>query len=719
MVGLYSLILSVVACVTVGSIVFVRNQRDGRTIVYGLLTIVLTVMSIANYLAVELPANQLWYVRVVMFTSAVGVYLIYTLTRYVGRRVAPYAVHDKILLFLAIAVALLAWSDWLFPGVEPGHPPVPIPGPAVPLYFGYFILTIVLAMRQLMKGYSKVGIKEKRQRILLFAGAVPILVLAPITSFILPNIFGVGQLVALTPLYAFIFVSCVGYAIIRHGLLDIKLAVVRSAAYFLSLLTLAGVYFGLAYLVSALFFGNTVTTGVTTNSINIALALVLAFIFQPIKQFFDRVTNRIFFRSRYDIDELITKLGKLLASTTDLKKLLSTTAAELQSALKAAYVVFDVYRSGRQDVTVGQGRYAQFTEQETEAMYELANVLEDDLLVVGGAVDAEVDAMYGPLLRMLERRHVALVVPLGAHVGYLLLGDSLSGGYSQQDLKVLRAIGNELVIAIENAKSVQEVRELNTSLQQRIDRATRELRTSNEKLLRLDQTKDEFISMASHQLRTPLTSIKGYLSMVLEGDMGEVTDQQRKVLSEAYSSSERMVRLIGDFLNVSRLQTGKFVIEAQPTDIVKLIDEEVDAMRRLAESHDMTLVYKRPRRFPVLNVDSDKLRQVIMNFIDNAIYYSRPHATIVVKAYVEHDDAIVEVHDQGIGVPEAEKEHLFTKFFRAENARRQRPDGTGVGLFLARKIVTAFDGEVIFNSREGRGSVFGFRLPIKKLEVKK
>ena len=118
-----------------------------------------------------------------------------------------------------------------------------------------------------------------------------------------------------------------------------------------------------------------------------------------------------------------------------------------------------------------------------------------------------------------------------------------------------------------------------------------------------------------------------------------------------------------------------------------------------------------------MNIDEGKIRQVIMNFIDNAIYYSRPGTTIDITLYSLEGQAILEVHDTGIGVPKKEQKDLFGKFFRATNARKHRPDGTGVGLYLAKKVVAAHGGEVIFRAPREGGSVFGFRLPIAKLRV--
>jgi len=297
-------------------------------------------------------------------------------------------------------------------------------------------------------------------------------------------------------------------------------------------------------------------------------------------------------------------------------------------------------------------------------------------------------------------------------LGFLCLGEQRSRGYIQRDINIVGTIADELAIAIQNARSLQALRDLNGTLQQRIDSATKELRASNAQLQRLDEAKDEFISMASHQLRTPLTSIKGYISMIVEGDAGKINPMQKKLLEEAFLSSERMVRLINDFLNVSRLQTGKFLVEKHDTDLAKVVQQEIDSLGTSAASRGMKFSYSMPKKFPILQLDEGKIRQVIMNFSDNAMYYSKDASTIKVSLKKEKDAVVFTVKDTGIGVPVSEQGHLFNKFFRATNARKQRPDGTGVGLFLAKKVIDAHDGDVIFESKEGKGSTFGFRLPI-------
>ena len=198
--------------------------------------------------------------------------------------------------------------------------------------------------------------------------------------------------------------------------------------------------------------------------------------------------------------------------------------------------------------------------------------------------------------------------------------------------------------------------------------------------------------------------------MLLDGDAGKLAPTQRKLLEEAFNSSQRMVHLISDFLNISRIQTGKFVVELSSVNLADILDEEIDQLRIGASSRQINLEYDKPSNFPEMQIDEGKIRQVMMNFIDNAIYYSPGESTI--KIILSHTSSTVEfrVIDQGIGVPKAEQHKLFNKFSRASNARKQRPDGTGIGLFMAKKVVVALKGAIIFESVEGKGSTFGFRL---------
>ena len=299
----------------------------------------------------------------------------------------------------------------------------------------------------------------------------------------------------------------------------------------------------------------------------------------------------------------------------------------------------------------------------------------------------------------VRRRIVGLLV-----VGFLVNKDEIS----EADTILLDNLGDSIGVALDNKLLFEQNQNVLKQLQE-----------SNNKLVALDEAKDDFVSMASHQLRTPLTAIKGNVSMILDGDAGNVSDVQRKLLTQTSYSTQRMIYIIADLLNVSRLRTGKFVIDAEPVDLVKLIAEEMEQLEFAADSKSLKLNFKKPDKITPIMLDSAKTRQIIMNFVDNAIYYTPAGKNITIELAETKSTIEFKVIDEGIGVPKSEQHHLFTKFYRAANARKARPDGTGLGLFMAKKVIIAQSGAVIFDSKEGKGSTFGFMFSKNKLAVPK
>lgn len=301
------------------------------------------------------------------------------------------------------------------------------------------------------------------------------------------------------------------------------------------------------------------------------------------------------------------------------------------------------------------------------------------------------------ILKLFARRQI---------VGILVIGFSLPGAdISKSETDLIDRLSEGIGVALDNKLLFEENQ-----------RVLKQLKESNFKLLALDEAKDDFISMASHQLRTPLTSVKGYVSMVLEGDAGKVNPQQKQLLTQAFFSSQRMVYLIADLLNVSRLRTGKFIVDKSPVNLADVVEQEVDQLIETAESRNLKLTYKKPKHFSEIMLDDTKIRQVVMNFMDNAIYYTPTGGRINIDLKETPATIELRVEDNGIGVPRSEKHHLFTKFYRAGNARNARPDGTGLGLFMAKKVVIAQGGALIFESQEGKGSTFGFIFSKAKLK---
>lgn len=616
------------------------------------------------------------------------------------------------LLPFLIIIAVLSGTSLVVAGVErQGDVYAVIFGPLLLVYGIALLFMIVFAFIIIAIGLKKARGVANNQLQVIGASLGVSLPLVVTLSFIIPSVTGIFAVTEFGVSPMILLVAGLYYTVIRHRLFDIRLVVVRGVAYVCVLASLSLVYYGLAYIISVVLLENRTSDTVSISPVNILLALLLTIIFQPIKKFFDKQTNNLFYRERYNSEEFFAKLSDMLTSTTDIRGLLERASNEIGSTLKASQTFFMLhYFNGTEHhMSAGTKHHSRLPMYDVK-MLDMYTEDNNESIFLTELLPSNSD-----IKRMLLSHKIALVMTLknnGRIVGYILLGEHLSGNYTKRDMKVLGTISNELVIAIQNALSLHEIREINATLQQRIDVATKELRSSNAQLRHLDEIKDEFISMASHQLRTPLTSVKGYISMVLEGDMGKVTPQQHDVLTEAFNSSERMVRLIGDFLNVSRLQTGKFVIDKNPVDLSAVVQGEVDSLQLIASTHNMKLEYLGEKKEIIMSIDEGKVRQVIMNFIDNAIFYSHPNTTIIVKLEQTSNGMEFRVIDTGIGVPKEEQEMLFNKFFRAKNARKQRPDGTGVGLYLAKKVITAHQGKMIYSSTEGKGSTFGFVLPL-------
>lgn len=578
------------------------------------------------------------------------------------------------------------------------------------LYVSLFVFYAVFVFATLLRKTSRSSGVVRAQNSIITVSIIFGLIFGAVFNLFMP-LFGEYRFIWVGPLAIIPLATAIFYSIMRHRLFDVRQTAARTVAYTLSLGVLAATYYLLAYGVSLILFGGETTMSVSMSPVNILLAIMLAFIFQPIKNFFDRLTNHLFYRDAYSSSEFFAELGQIFTTTTDLRTMLQKVADFIAQTIKVEQVSFFI--------RYGEGSYVSAgTKDRSRVPVDVIGMIDD---YFADSTDSFLNRSHladARLARRLTKFGVMLVFPIkmpDGTVGYMFVGESLVGSIVGRDVSTLLLVPNEMIVAIQNALSLLEVRELNATLQQRIDSATKELRDRNERLRQMDATKDEFISMASHQLRTPLTSIKGYISMVLEGDAGTISRPQRQLLGEAFTSSERMVHLIGDFLNVSRLQNGKFIIDRHASDLAKVVQQEVDSIQQIARSHGMRIVYRIPRTFPTLYIDEGKVRQVVMNFIDNAIYYSPNTTTIKVSLAVEDGDAVLRVVDRGMGVPREVQKKLFTKFFRAGNARTQRPDGTGIGLYLARKVIDGHGGQVVFESTEGQGSTFGFRLPIHAL----
>ena len=239
---------------------------------------------------------------------------------------------------------------------------------------------------------------------------------------------------------------------------------------------------------------------------------------------------------------------------------------------------------------------------------------------------------------------------------------------------------------------------------------------TREKLI--ERMKTEFVSLSAHQLRTPLSAIKWTLKLFLEGDLGQLTKEQREFLEKTYKSNERMISLINDLLNVTRIEEGRYIFQSLFYDIGEVTQSVIDLFKEEVKKKNIKIEFKEPEDLPKILMDQEKIKLVIENFIDNAIKYTFPGGKVTVTVIRGTNEIEVRVKDTGVGIPKDQQSRVFTRFFRGSNVLRLDTEGSGLGLFLAKNIIEAHGGKIGFESESGKGSTFFFTLPFKTTRIK-
>ena len=557
------------------------------------------------------------------------------------------------------------------------------------------------------------------------------------------------QLIWLGPLFTSLIVLAIAYAIIRYRLMDIRVAVKRSTIFSGIVIAVTASYALTAFLLGLVIFGGVYTLK-AQFIIGLIVAVLVAFGFRPLYEWLKRTTDAYLFKGDYKPQKLLADISDVLSRTLDLDRVIKTLREKIISTLRVGEMEVVVLEEN--EINQGQpsqsrplqGRdfqgsplknYSDSHESDSHGIVSSSSSAtphndrfkkfidyfkkQRDVLVL-----EELQRRYADrtkfdksflLIKEMEKFKTALMVPLFLKdklVGLFLLSAKKSGDmFTNEDIKTLETIASQAAIAIENSRLYEEMKDFSKTLQKEVDKQTKTLKEANIKLEQLDKAKSEFISIASHQLRTPLSVIKGYVSMMLEGLWGEVSPEQKRHLEMVYLSNERLIKLIEDLLMVSRIEAGRLEFNFQMISLSDIAESVVNELKSLADKKGLYLNYEKPKTaLPKVKADPLKIRQVVMNLIDNAIHYTeKGGATVRLKQ--EKDKIILSIKDTGVGIPEKEKLTLFEKFSRGKEISKLHTEGTGLGLYLAAKLVNAHNGKIWAESEgEDKGSTFYFEL---------
>ncbi len=593
-----------------------------------------------------------------------------------------------------------------------------INGPGIYFFAFYFLVLMGWAFRNLAKKYFFCEGNERIQLKYLFMGCALSALFGGTFNLLLPFL-GIYKFVWFGPLAALILIGFISYAILRHRLMDIRVAAGRGLVYTFSVVSVALIAYSLFLLGLLLGFPSALkVVGATTIS---------ALFFHPLFSAFEEFAGKYLYYSFYSSEKTLKRLGKELTEILDLRELTNLIASTLLETLKTKRVVI-ILREGdagkfaiaknigfKEENGISLVRDNFLTEWLEKNKKPL--VYEELVLYLGEESDEEKKKRIEHLLKDMNKIEAELCLPLifkEKIVGIIVLGEKKSGDpYFHQDLDLLSNLSYHFSVALQNAWLYSKVEDFSKNLERKVEEQVKELKRAYRKLQRLDKVKTEFMSIVSHQLRTPLSIIKGHLSMVSEGVYEKDKEKERKVLQSVYEANERLIALVNDVLNISRIQAGRVEFEKEKANLVEVIRNTVERMMPSLNGKKVELIFKEPlEELPEIEIDVSKIENVMINLIDNAIKYTQ-EGEVTVSVKKEDDYLKISIKDTGEGMSEEEVEKLFETFSRGGAGKKHWIQGAGLGLYIARQFVEMHKGKVWAESEgKGKGSQFYVTIPL-------
>jgi len=593
-----------------------------------------------------------------------------------------------------------------------GHEKIIIWGKLYFLYFLYisgFALTasfILFKKYKISKGVTKLQIKNVLIGYFLASSMAMVTnLLMPWMGYFFQN--WMGQILTLA------MVTFTVYTIMRYRLMDIR--TIASKVYVYFLVAFFGYsFFYMSLFVEEFFFGN-------IHNLNaLAFSPVLAFLFAiSFLPFFKKIqasSDVIFFKG-YNPRSIIKDVALQLSAVIDLDELLNIISAEFKKILASEEIDVLLFDKDGNCSSVYQGNKIKLNSKNSICKH----AMRDKSIMVRDEINIQERKF---LLGELDKLNAKIVAPLIIRykvIGMIILGEKMDySPYTKEDIEFLEIISSQAAVAIENAQLYQEVEDFNKTLKQKVDKQTKEITEKADHLRKLMDMRSEFLDITSHQLRTPVTVIKGVLSMIEEGSVPK--RKMKDFIRGALDKSIKLGEIINDILRASEMDTDKFTLNLKEVDLNPILEKiEEDKKTSMQVKKSIKLIFNLPKK-PLPNVLSDAkyIEQAIVNLINNSFQYTI-EGYINLSTEVKDKSLVIRVADSGIGIPKESIPKLFQKFGRAENAVATYTDGSGLGLFIIKQIVDATPGAKIEIEKTAldKGTTFALTLPVYKKELAK
>lgn len=598
---------------------------------------------------------------------------------------------------------LIAHTRYVFNSFYYNSPPAVL----YPYFLTLWLTSLVYSYYLLYKALA-VTSGTKKVQIIYFFSATFLGFAGGVTSFL--PIFQHDVYPYLNFTVAF-FPIIMTYAVINYHLMDIRL-VARKYLVISAYVATIGVFF----ILTKLSFGLIIPKGYE-DLVDLVLLIIAILFTTPIKSFYFRIANKYFFSSLYDSSKLIAEVSESLRSTIELDRIFGMINNSLKKTLHLKAFAVLLYSSKGKTYSIGfndgfeTGKKTIFASDPYLHKY----YTKTNQPIVVEELRRENNEKCAKTIELLRSMGVELLVPLNIKdqtIGLLTLGKKEAGDiYNDEDLEVMKVIASQAAVAIDNAELYKEVSQFNETLQSKVDLQTKEIQDKAEHLKKLMDMRSEFLDITSHQLRTPVSVIKGVLSMLEEGSIPPA--RVKEFIRGAMEKSIKLGEIINDILRASEMDTDKFTMTVRPVDLGEMLEKIQEDKRRTAEMRNIAMIYQVPKNLPLVLTDPKYVEHAIVNLINNSLQYTI-EGSITTAVEVTKTHVIVRVIDTGIGIPAEALPKLFGKFARAENAITTFTDGTGLGLFIIKQIVDANPGAKIEveKTQVGKGTTFALWLPI-------
>jgi len=725
-----SAIFNFIASSIIGIVVISKNSKSNINRHFFCLSLSVAFWSIFYFLW-QISDTEYWALFYSKLLMIGAIYMPITFFSFVGTflninkyyKIFSYIGHIVGLLF----IFLFLFTPLMIKDLVPlaGFKFWPLAGPLYVIFLLFFFLYFIIPGIFLLKEFNRsIGIKKIQIKILLLG--IFLAFIGGSTNYFLwysVEILPYGNI--LVSIYAVL----TGYAIIKYRFMDIRIAIRKFFIYF-GVAALSYIVFYLAAILYIKLFGSIFSLG--AYLLGLVIAPAFAFLFYLLSKYLSYIANKYFFISLYNYEETLKKLSDKLNYYTDLKTITHVLVTTIKDTMKldraGVLLVNGELKPAHYEIekVIGFNRSNGISLVKDNFLTDYLRknkqyIVKEELAILAqNAENKKEEDGLKKLEQAMNKIEASLCLPLlsGNKLnGIIVLGSKLSNEpYSKEDLELLSTLANQAGIAIDNAQLYQEVQKLNLTLQSKVDAQTKDIVNKNKKLRRLLKIKSEFLDIASHQLRTPVSVINGILSMLNEGTINKLPAKERKqFIDNAFQKGRKLNSIINDILDASDLDDENFNISKslEETDLSETMGKITDYYQPELKQKKIKLKSEIEKNVKIM-ADIHYLEQAIGNLIDNALKYTDPGKSIEIALKSKNNHAIIKIKDQGIGIPEKEQKNIFKKFSRASNAKELYTDGSGLGLFIVKKIVTAHpEGKIWFKSKEGEGTSFYIRLPLK------